>query len=84
MDEANKKYIFMEVEPFILYPLVEKLTVFGQVSSLVMLQNIFTSYRAIDEIYLEENKVKMMGTYDPAQPLSRLIKKLEKGKDFAL
>ena len=26
----------------------------------------------------------MMGSYDPVEPLSRLIKQLEKGRDFAL
>ena len=58
------------VEPVFLYPLVDHLTEFGQVLELVMLHNIFTSYRAIDEIDLEENEVNMMGHYDPTEPLS--------------
>ena len=44
-----------------------------------MLQNIFTRYKAIDEIHLEENAVKMMGPYDPEEPLAQLIKQLESG-----
>ena len=39
--------------------------------------------QAIDEIDLEENSVKMMGPYDPAEPLARLIQQLEKGREFA-
>ena len=45
-----------------------------------MLQNLFASYREIDEIGLEENSVKMMGPYDPAETLSQIIKQLEKGR----
>ena len=48
-----------------------------------MLQHLFSSYRAIDEIYPKENAVKMMGTYDPAEPLARLIENLEKGRELA-
>ena len=36
----------------------------------------------IDEIYLEENVVKIMGPCDPVEPFYRLIKKLEKGREF--
>ena len=45
-----------------------------------MLQHIFSNYKVIERIDLEENTVKMMGPYDPAEPLARLIKQLEKGK----
>ena len=31
---------------------------------------------------LEENAIKMMGTYNPTEPLDRLIEKLEKEKEF--
>ena len=49
-------------------PLVDQLKRFGQVTALQMLQHLFNWYGAIDEIYLEENAVKMMGPYDPAEP----------------
>ena len=45
-----------------------------------MIQHLFTNYRAIYEIDPEENVVKMMGPYNPAEPLARLIKQLEKGR----
>ena len=45
-----------------------------------MLQHIFTSYEAIEEINLEENGVNTMEPYDPTEPLARLIKQLEKGQ----
>ena len=48
-----------------------------------MLHYLLTSYEAIDKIDLEEKSVKMMGTYDPAEPLSLLMKQLEKGRQFA-
>ena len=43
---------------------------------------MFTYYEAIDEIDLEENGLKMMGPYNPAEPLARLINQLEKGRYF--
>ena len=39
---------------------------------------------AIYIINLKENSVKMMKTYDPAEPLSWLIDQLQKGKKFAI
>ena len=39
-----------------------------------MLKHVFTSYMVIDKFDLEENAVKMMGIYDPAEPLAHLIK----------
>ena len=55
---VSKKQIVTAVQPVLLYPLVEQLTGFGQVSALYMLQHLFTSYRAIDEIVLEEKRGK--------------------------
>ena len=63
----------MAVEPLFLSPLVDQLTGFRQVSALNILQHLLSSYRKIDEINLEENASNMMGTYDPAEPLARLI-----------
>ena len=65
MDRAIKKQIVTAVEPAFLYPLVDHLTGFGQVSAITMIQHLFKSYEAIDEIDLEENAVKMIGPYDP-------------------
>ena len=61
------------VQPVFLSPLVYQLTLFGQVSTISMLHHIFTSYGSIDEIDLEENAVKMIEFYDPAEPLAWLI-----------
>ena len=68
VDRALKKHIVTAVEPVFLFPLVDKLTGFGRVSTLTMLQHLFSSYRAINKIELEENAVKIMGPYDPAEP----------------
>ena len=73
VDRALKNKIIAAVESVFLYPLVDQLTGFGQVSTLTMLQNLFSSYVMIDEISLEENSVKIMGPYDPVEPLARLI-----------
>ena len=43
---------------------------------------MFTYYEAIDEIDLDENGVKMMGPYNPVEPLARLINQLKKGIQF--
>ena len=51
-------------------------------SALTMIQHLFTSYGAMHEIDLEENEAKIMGPYDPAEPLARLIEQLEKGREF--
>ena len=83
MGRTLKKHIVTEVEPVFLYPRVDQLTGFRQVSALTMLQHLFSSYKAIDEIDLKENSIKMMGPYNPPEPLSRLIKQLENGRGFA-
>ena len=64
------------MEPVFLYPLVDQLTGFGQVSALTMLRNLFTNYGAIYEIDLEANVVKMMRPCDPTKLLDRLIEHL--------
>ena len=74
-----KKQIVTAVEPVLLPPLADQLTGFVHVSALTMLQHLFYRYGAIDKIDLEENAVKLMGPYDPAEPLARIIKQLEKG-----
>ena len=79
---ALKNHITTAVQPVFLSPLVDQLKGFGNFSALAMLQYLFTSYGAIDEIDLEENTIKNMEPYDPAEPLARLIKKLEKGREF--
>ena len=78
VDRALKKQIVTTMEPVFLSPLVDQLTGFGQVSVLTILQHIFSIYRAIGEIKLEGNAVNMMGPYDPAESLARLIEQLEK------
>ena len=83
MDGANKKHIVTAVEPFFLSSLVDQLTGFVQVSALTMIQHLFTSYGEIDEINLEENVVKMMDPYDPAEPLALFIEQVERGREFA-
>ena len=70
MDGAFKKQIFTAVEPVFLSPLVDQLTGFGQVSALTILQNLFSSYEAIEKIDLKENAVNMMGPYYPAEFLA--------------
>ena len=45
-----------------------------------MLQHLFTYYESIDETNLKKKVVKMMDSYDPPEPLSCQIKKLEKGR----
>ena len=48
-----------------------------------MIQHLFSRYGAIDDIYLEENAVKMMGPYNPVEHLARLIEQLEEGRKAA-
>ena len=83
MDGYLKKQIVTAAEPVFLSPLEEQLTGFGEVPSLTMLQHLFSSYRAIDDINLEENAVNMMGPHDPTEPLNRLIEQLEKERELA-
>ena len=75
-----KKQIVTTVEPIFLYPLVNQLTGFGQVSAITMLKHLFSSYRLIKKIDLKENSFKMMGPYNTAEPLDRIIEQLEKGR----
>ena len=68
-----KNQIVTAVEPVLISPMVYQLKRFLQVSELTMIQLLFTSNRVIDEIDPEENAVKMMGPYDPAEPLDQFI-----------
>ena len=52
MDGALQNHIVTEVEPVFLHPLVDKLTGFGQVPALNMMQHVFSSYGAIKKIDL--------------------------------
>ena len=70
VDGALKNQIITTVELVFMSPLVEHLTGFRQVSSLTMLQHLFSSYGTIDKMELLQNDVKMMGPYDPKEPLS--------------
>ena len=64
------------METVFLYSQVDQLTGFGQVSAITMLQHLFYSYGVINKTDLEENIVKMMGPYDPAETLARLTEQL--------
>ena len=70
LDGSLKKQIVRTVELVLLSKMVDQLTGFGQAPALIMLQNLFARYGAIDGIDLKENAVKMMGTYDSAEPLA--------------
>ena len=61
VDGAFKKQIITAVEPVFMYPLVDQLPGFGQVSAFTMIQHLFSSYGTIDKINLEESSVKIMG-----------------------
>ena len=61
VEESVKNHTVMAVEPAFLSPLVDQMTGFGQVSTLTMIKHLFTRYREIEKINLEENVVKMMG-----------------------
>ena len=82
IDGDFKNKIVTTVEPVFLFPLVDHLIGFSKMSALTMLHNIFLSYRKIYQIDLEENSAKMMGPYEPTEPLSRLIQHLERGRHF--
>ena len=83
LDVALKNQIIMTLEPVFLSPLVDQLTWSWKVSAINILQHLFSSYGTIDEIDLEENAVKMMGTYYPIEPLAQLIEQLKNGREFA-
>ena len=82
VDGAMKNQIITAVEQVFFSPLVDHLTVFRQVPYLNMLHHLLLSYGTIYEMDLEENAVKMMGTYYPAEPLAQLIEKLEKRREY--
>ena len=70
VDGVIKTQIVPALEPVFLSALVEQLSRFGQVSALTVIQHILTRYGTIDKIDLENNVVKMMGSYDPTEPLA--------------
>ena len=80
MDRALKNKIVATVQPVFMSPMIDQLTVFGQMTALKILQHLFISYGAIDKINHKGKAVKMMGSFNPAKPLAYLIDKLEKGR----
>ena len=73
---AIKRQIARAVEPVFLSPLLYQLTWFVKVLALTIIQHLFTRYRVIDKIDIEENMVKMMGPYNPAELPAQLIEQL--------
>ena len=69
-----KNHIVTVVEPVFLSTILDQLTGLRKVSALTMLQFLFSSYGAIYKIDLGEYAVKMMGPYDPTEPLAQIIK----------
>ena len=59
---------------------MDQIAGFGQVSKITMLQHLFYRYGEVNQIDLEENTSKMMGPYNPPEPLAWLIEQLEKGR----
>ena len=68
------------MEPVFLSSLVDHLTGFEKVYALTMIKHLFFSYGVIDKIGIEKNAMKVMGPYNPAETLARLIEKLGKGR----
>ena len=83
VDGVIKKQITTSVERVFLFTINDQLTGFRQMTALEMTNNLFRAYRAIVEIDLEENAVKMMGAYNLSKTLARLIEQLEKGRKLA-
>ena len=54
-------------------PIMDHFSGFGQVTDLEIIKYLFRSYGEIDEIYLEENAVKIMGAYDSSEPIACII-----------
>ena len=48
-----------------------------------MMYHLFRDYRAIYKLDLKVKYVKIMGAYNPSEPLSHLIENLEKGWEIA-
>ena len=55
---------------------MDQLEVSGQLAALDITQHVFRLYGSINEINLKENVVNIMGPYDPAEHLARIIGKL--------
>ena len=53
MERAFKRHTVTAVEPVFLYPLVDHITGLVQISSLTMIQRLFSTYGVIDKIDLE-------------------------------
>ena len=70
---ALKKQFVTTVETVFLPPIKDLLTGFGTFMALDTNNCLFRDYRAIDKIDLEENLVKMIRPYKPAEPLAQLI-----------
>ena len=78
MDGALKNNITTVVQPVFLSPLMDNLSGFGHVYTLIMPEHVLNSYGVIYEINPEGNAVIMIGPYYPSGPQAHLMKKLQK------
>ena len=78
MDGALKNNITTVVQPVFLSPLMDNLSGFGHVYTLVMPEHVLNSYGVIYEINPDGNAVIIIGPYYPSGPLAHLMKKLQK------
>ena len=48
-----------------------------------MIKHLFSFYGEIHEINLEENTIRILGPYDPAETFDRLFDLIKNGQEFA-
>ena len=86
VDGTIMKQIITAVQQVFISTIMYLLTGFRQVTALEMIQlkHIFRFYGEIEETNLEKNSMKMMGAYEPSEPLAHLVYQLLKGWEFAI
>ena len=84
VDRAIKYQIVKVFQQLFLSPIMDQLSVLGQVTALYIMQHLFRAYGDIDKIYVKENSVKMVGPYETVEPLAQLSDQLEKGWEFSI
>ena len=80
VNSTLNKYTIHAVDTVFLSLIKYHLAGFSQVISPEIMHCVFGAYGAIDNIEIKENTVRIMGAYQLAKPLARLIEKIEKGQ----
>lgn len=82
-DAALKKQLLAAVDDLYVSALKQDYVGYGRVTTLDLLNHLYSAYVDIHDAALRENQERMMAPWDPSSPFETLIKQIEDAVDYA-